>query len=135
DTELAVSADGRRCAESIALLESDIFDRELGGDVFFDAFPDITKDTPQPLAMDNLAPAERTQAPNVITFLRVRPDVSFRFCFKLTDSHIEAEDGQTYTFLARDKQALFKRLICELGIGAKTNVGYGNMKTAEENGR
>ncbi|MCC8074703.1 MAG: type III-B CRISPR module RAMP protein Cmr6 [Clostridiales bacterium] len=121
-------------------LERDIFDRETGGDVFFDAYPVVDKDGPL-LDTDNLAPVptdpdspvpvadqRRIKAPTVLAFLRVRPGVRFRFLFYLTDSTVPTgEDEEPFSFTASDKKQLFRQLILELGIGAKTNVGYGRM--------
>lgn len=59
--------------------------------------------------------------PVPISFLKVLPGVLFRFQFELQDFYHEDE-------LILDKtqlEQLFKNLLLELGVGAKTNVGYG----------
>ncbi len=89
-------------------------------DIFFDAFP-CPGQGPL-LAEDNLAPHgdDCSRGPNIIRFVKVRPNVRFRFCFQLRDSQV---GDQRVT--ADDKLALFEMLIMLMGLGAKTNVGYG----------
>ncbi|MCK4258640.1 MAG: type III-B CRISPR module RAMP protein Cmr6 [Halanaerobiales bacterium] len=54
-------------------------------------------------------------APTPLRFLKVLPNVTFEFRFDLK--------GGILTSI--EKIELFKRIILDLGIGAKTNVGYG----------
>jgi len=56
--------------------------------------------------------------PTPIKFLKILPDVTFEFQFGLKNGPGLA---------AHEKLTLFKSIILDLGIGAKTNVGYGNM--------
>lgn len=57
--------------------------------------------------------------PNPLLFLKVLPGTTWRFCFDLKDGlHLKA--GQ--------KEELFKQIILTIGIGAKTNVGYGQFE-------
>jgi len=56
--------------------------------------------------------------PTPIQFLKVLPEVTFIFQFKLHKGIIDAEQ----------KLLLFKEILLTLGIGAKTNVGYGHFK-------
>lgn len=62
--------------------------------------------------------------PIPIKFLKIIPNVSFKFTFRLNDSDI---GGIKIT--AKDKKELFKQIILDLGAGAKTNVGYGQFET------
>ena len=89
-----------------------IYDR----DIFLDAVPvgtpeqylfgkDYITHHPHPL-----------QNPNPVRFLRVNPGVTYQFRFILKD-----HEG----FSAKFKLELFKEIICTFGLGAKTNVGYG----------
>jgi len=55
--------------------------------------------------------------PNPVQFLKILPSVSLQFQFDLKDNLITANE----------KQGLFLALIITLGVGAKTNVGYGQM--------
>lgn len=63
------------------------------------------------------------QDPLPIMFIKVLPEIVFRFQFVLHDSKSVAG------FTAKHKEALFKELILQFGIGAKTNVGYGQFTT------
>lgn len=92
--------------------ELSIYDR----DIFLDAIPikadnklfgeDYITHHPNPL-----------QNPNPVRFLRVEPGVTYQFRFILKDH------GEKLTVDFRTK--LFKAIICTFGLGAKTNVGYG----------
>ncbi len=53
--------------------------------------------------------------PNPLLFLKVLPNVEFTFHFSLTENRLSKEH----------KIKLFKYLLLTLGIGAKTNFGYG----------
>ena len=50
--------------------------------------------------------------PNPIKFLKILPEVTFRFQFKCDESYLE----------------IFKKIILDFGLGAKTNVGYGQFR-------
>lgn len=93
-------------------------------DVFYDAYP-VTRG--KILEMDNLAPhdSDITKAPGVIKFLKVAPEVTFRFCFRLQDTHL---GDQVIT--PEEKYTLFSQILQILGLGAKTRVGYGILKEA-----
>ncbi|MEO1054713.1 MAG: type III-B CRISPR module RAMP protein Cmr6 [Bacteroidota bacterium] len=66
--------------------------------------------TPHKQPLDNPIP---------LMFLKVRPEVIFKFHFALKDSKVIPELTATH------KLQLFKEIILAFGIGAKTNVGYG----------
>jgi len=55
--------------------------------------------------------------PNPIKFIKVSPEVSFEFNFDLKDGLISADE----------KEKLFIELLQIFGIGAKSNVGYGQL--------
>ena len=59
--------------------------------------------------------------PNPIQFLKVLPKVTFRFEFILTNEGLPVNI----------KLELFKQILLDLGIGAKTNVGYGQFEREE----
>lgn len=65
--------------------------------------------------------------PNPVRFLKVRSGVTFTFKFLLTDSPI----NENTTLKAEHKILLFKQILLDLGIGAKTNVGYGQFSEPE----
>lgn len=88
-------------------------------DIFLDAIPievsgqglfgeDYITHHPSPL-----------KEPNPVRFLRVNPGVTYLFRFILRDSA---------GFEAKDKLKLFEEIILALGLGAKTNVGYGRFQ-------
>ena len=52
--------------------------------------------------------------PNPIKFLKVLPDVTFKFQFTGPDDTID----------------IFKKIVLDFGLGAKTNVGYGKFQEA-----
>lgn len=63
--------------------------------------------------------------PNPIKFLRILPGIYFEFHFDLKDSKIEYN---TTKLSAQDKILLFKKILLSIGLGAKTNVGYGQFE-------
>ncbi len=88
-------------------------------DVFFDAFPKC--DGKRLFAADNITPHPSPFAdPVPISFLKIRPDVEFRFFFSLHDGILTR----------RQKLLLFYKILCDRGIGAKTNLGYGRFSTS-----
>jgi len=96
----------------IKALEIEIFDNN---DVFFDAT--IIKSVGSILADDYLAPHGDNPLKNPIPlkFIKVAPNVTFRFDFELTDGLISKEE----------KALLFGAILYDFGLGAKSNVGYG----------
>jgi len=98
-------------------LETEIF---LNGDVFFDA-PIVKADSyGKILGDDFLAPHgdNPLKDPKPLRFIKVLPDVTFLFDFALSDGLISKEK----------KVELFKNILQDLGLGAKTNVGYGKFE-------
>lgn len=97
-----------------------VYDRDL----FFDAFPVRTGNPGSRfLANDYITPHINRKHPELspftdpdpLQFLKVLPGVTFRFGFRLTDNGLP---GKT-------KLELFRQILLDQGIGAKTNVGYG----------
>lgn len=62
--------------------------------------------------------------PIPIRFLKIAPVVTFTFQFNLKDSYFE--NNQKIT--SKEKLKLFKKILLDFGIGAKRNVGYGNLR-------
>ncbi len=58
--------------------------------------------------------------PTPVRFLKIRGGVAFRFNF---DLHASVISGITVTI--EHKELLFKTILLRIGVGAKTNVGYG----------
>lgn len=121
----------RACVEDdildVATLEENIFNN---ADIFYDANIIEADSGGCILGDDYITPhKDDLKDPNPIRFIKVLPDVTFLFEFDLLD--IEA-------FSKKQKEKLFRQILSDLGIGAKTNVGYGKVeiqdasKTPEE---
>jgi len=92
-------------------------------DKFFDAFISSADNDGYIFADDYITPHEnplKDPVPN--RMLKVRGDVEFTFTFVLHDGMITA----------KAKEKLFKELLLFAGIGAKTNVGYGQFEEVEK---
>jgi len=102
-------------------LKEEIFgnqDKE-GLDIFWDAIIDLNETTTTKfLDSDYITPhyPDLLKDPTPNQFLKVLPKVGFQFRFDL-------KDGKILT--AEQKLTLFKKILLTIGIGAKTNVGYG----------
>lgn len=96
-------------------LESEIFEN---GDVFFDA---VIISNGKILGDDYLAPHgdDPLKDPKPLRFIKVLPNVSFRFDFELRNGLLTKEE----------KAVLFAGILTDLGVGAKTNVGYGRFNS------
>jgi CRISPR-associated protein Cmr6 len=96
---------------NISKLEKEIFDNS---DIFFDA---TIVSSGKILADDYLAPHgdNELKNPTPLRFIKVAPNVTFRFDFELSDGVIDKNE----------KTLLFASILADLGVGAKTNVGYG----------
>jgi len=87
-------------------------------DIFFDAF--IVKSKDDLIFNDDYItkhPSPTTE-PEPNKMLKIAPEVTFRFNFELHDGVITA----------KEKEDLFLELLKFNGIGAKTNVGYGQLE-------
>ncbi len=94
---------------------------KAGEDIFFDACPvHSANEASKLLATDYITPHKDNplKNPNPIQFLKVLPQVKFRFYFQLSDIAIKAVL----------KNELFRQILVDFGIGAKTNVGYGQFE-------
>ena len=100
-------------------------------DIFYDAYITKPGQAGRIFGNDYITPHKHSTQPELdpftnptpIQFLKILPGVTFCFQFKLTDSMI---DGETIT--VENKKLLLKQILLALGIGAKTNVGYGQFK-------
>ena len=98
----------------VEALEKEIFNN---ADVFFDA---TIISNGKILGDDFITPHgdDPLKNPIPLRFIKVRPDVTFRFDFELSDGLISKSK----------KIELFQNILVDLGLGAKTNVGYGKFK-------
>lgn len=91
-------------------------------DIFYDA---IIVSSGKILATDAITPHRwnpellELAAPNPITMIRIRPNVRFRFQFSLKE---------TLGITSDQKLKIFTYILKDIGIGAKTNVGYGALE-------
>lgn len=81
------------------------------------------------LGTDFITPHQPLKNPNPIQFLKVLPGVVYRFQFQL---HEYKDEKLDLTLKKNDVKDLFKDIIKLIGVGAKTNVGYGQLLTEEE---
>lgn len=119
-------------------LKKDIFSGEISDgkhksiykrDIFFDAV--ITQaytdrnGKSHLLEDDSITPHKDgpLKDPKPITMLKIAPGCKIEFRFQLHDSVI---NGQTFGRI--EKLELFKKILKTVGVGAKTNVGYGQLE-------
>lgn len=136
------SIDSNLSSVDIKKLEKDIFEgiyydnvgNEINRsmtkrDIFFDAY--ITSTNCEFFGEDYITPHKHRSNPDLdefanptpIKFLKILPGITFKFQFDLKDSYIGDVNIAPAT-----KLALFKQIILDMGIGAKTNVGFGKFK-------
>lgn len=101
-------------------------------DVFFDAVITKTDKKGRILCSDSITPHgdNPLKNPVPITFLKIAPGCQLEFRFKLVPTEIEKE-GKVLKLSPEDKLNLFKEILTTVGIGAKTNVGYGQLKASD----
>ncbi len=88
-------------------------------DIFMEAYPISGDSKGFILATDSITPhPEPLQNPNPILFLKIRSGVHLQFQFNCKDGIISKEH----------KIQLFRHLLINTGVGAKTNVGYGQFE-------
>ena len=99
-----------------------IYDR----DVFFDTLIGGYDKEKGILDFDYITPhKDALKNPTPIKFLKILPNVTFVFEFKLVKSELSSNK----TIPASAKKLIFKEILTTVGIGAKTNVGYGQLKS------
>lgn len=102
-----------------------IYDR----DIFFDAVITHADSKGRILCSDSITPHggethdNPLKNPTPLTFLKIAPGCKLEFRFKLQPSTINGDIVD-----ANQKLALFKEILTTIGVGAKTNVGYGQLK-------
>lgn len=118
--------EGRDVAKEHQLKDSKKYYKSIyNRDIFFDAVIVRADKKGRILCSDSITPHgdNPLKNPTPLTFLKIAPGCSMEFRFKLVDSEI---DGEKFT--ADQKKALFEEIIQTVGIGAKTNVGYGQFQ-------
>lgn len=98
-----------------------LFNKE---DIFFDAYISGIPSDGKIFAEDYTTPHKDIfKDPIPIRFLKIAPGVIFCFQFILNDSCFK----NTQKITANEKLNLFKQILLDFGIGAKRNVGYGDL--------
>jgi len=91
--------------------------------VFFDAIPIFPGKNKRLFGLDNITPHPNPlKNPIPLSMLKIIPNVVFLFRFGF--NYWNNENNVTSELL----QKVFKRILLDLGIGAKTNVGFGAME-------
>jgi CRISPR-associated protein Cmr6 len=94
-------------------------------DIFFDAVIVKADSKGRILASDSITPHgdNPLKNPTPLTFMKIASGCKMEFRFKLVDTII---DGKKFS--AAQKKTLFEEILKTVGVGAKTNVGYGQLK-------
>lgn len=93
-------------------------------DIFFDAVITQADSKGCVLYADSITPHKNPlRDPNPIPFIKIAPGCILEFRFHLVNSKL---------LTACEKSQLFKDILCDWGIGAKRNVGYGNLVFKEK---
>ncbi len=102
--------------KDIEKLETEIFDNS---DIFFDAV--IYKASDKIFGDDYITPHgdNPLKDPTPLRFIKVMPNITFKFDFELSDGVLTKDE----------KLLLFAQILSDIGIGAKTNVGYGKFNS------
>ena len=113
----------------IEALKNDIFENR---DVFLDSVVKKADSLNKVVGFDSITPHSSPEKnPVPLKIVKVLPDVVFEFRFILHDTEITV-GGYDYKITKGKKKFLFKTIIKEFGIGAKTNVGYGYLTDVSE---
>lgn len=100
-------------------------------DVFYDAYVTNIGNNPYNsnkdiLGLDYITPHEKLKDPTPVTILRMMPGVELTFTMFLHD----VKKPQGGVLLSADEKAeVFVAIIEDMGIGSKTNLGYGVLKS------
>lgn len=93
-------------------------------DIFFDAVIVKENGNGNILAPDSITPHKEgpLKNPNPITFIKIASGCEIEFRFRLSSTRVDDKILTT-----QRKLELFKQILTTYGIGAKTNVGYGQL--------
>ena len=100
-------------------------------DIFFDAVITAPDKKGRILCSDSITPHgdNPLKNPTPITFLKIAPGCKLELRFKLEDTK---DMNGNVVFSKEDKRNLFTKILTTIGIGAKTNVGYGQLKDPKD---
>jgi len=95
-----------------------VYERDIFHDAYIEKPVKDGKTKRQFLGLDYITPHTEgpLKNPTPLPFLKILPGVTIRFQFTVQDGYYLKKEGKLY---------LFKEIIKTFGIGAKTNVGYG----------
>ncbi|WP_051531598.1 type III-B CRISPR module RAMP protein Cmr6 [Clostridiisalibacter paucivorans] len=99
--------------------EKKIRQRAYDRDIFFDAILNITENKSKKiLSEDYITPHYKDEFKNPIPikFIKIKSNTVMKFRFNLKNGILKTSE----------KLLMFRRILLDLGIGAKTNLGYGN---------
>lgn len=98
--------------------------------VFYDAIISGYNNDAGVLGLDYITPhKDPLKNPNPIQFMKVLPEVQFRFQFRIPNEIKLNSD----VAIGKDQiLILFKSILMDVGIGAKTNVGYGQLQERKQ---
>ncbi len=101
-------------------------------DVFFDAVILSSNTKGKILEEDSITPHTGGifAEPIPIKMLKVAAGCTVEFRFKLHDTEIYC-DGELRRVSAEEKREIFENILLTVGIGAKTNVGYGQLEKVD----
>lgn len=133
-TEVIKSLIEKECNDKIVnAMKHDIFEDDDESsdnkDIFFDAVVRCGDGKGFVMGYDSITSHgnDLTKNPVPIKILKILPDVILEFSFQLKDFKFDE-----FTLTAKEKENLFKKILCLFGIGAKTNVGYGVLEAVTE---
>lgn len=129
DALIADIFDGKDYSDRNTELENRKFKPMYDRDVFFDAI--IVKPNKKGKILDSDALASHGgdkhddpfAEPKPIAFVKIASGVTLRFRFRLRDT----KDGDKVVMTGGDKLKIFRNILTSFGIGAKTNVGFGQL--------
>ena len=95
-------------------------------DIFFDAVITEADNKGRILCSDSITPHGDNPLKNPVplTFMKIAAGCTMEFRFKLVDT----VDKNGVIFNKNDKEKLFEEILKTVGVGAKTNVGYGQFQ-------
>jgi CRISPR-associated protein Cmr6 len=115
--DIALEKDNKSKRKEVTEEYLSIYQRDIFYDVFISATVKQGKTKGEFLGTDYITPhRSATENPTPLPFLKILPGVSVNFQFQLHDG---------YYLTAKGKEYLFRQILLDFGVGAKTNVGYG----------